>query len=614
MHTFFLISLLSLLTLPLRAATAEPISDAETIIDAAQYGLSPEAADNTAAWRQAVAACHQVKNPRLVLTAGVYRFDSAVLAPTLSQWKDLSHLTIDGNGAQFLITGAPRQMDLFRFERCRDVQISRLTIDTQTLPHAQGRILSFDGERIEIELDSRFPLQPVVPVESIVDCDSETGLILANIDLYQSAIASIERPENGPVIVRLKKTVDGGDANRRMELEKLKGILPGEKVILRQSTYGGFAFNFNSSNDINLRHVTIHSYPGMGLHARLCGNIALDDFTIAPPTGSDRLLSTTKDGLHFTHNFGFIRVENSFFDATGDDAFNVYAKYRNIKRVTQKNEFEMIFDRNRGWQGPTPEPSEVLDFWAADSMNPKGSATVSAAIWNPATKTFTVKFQSPLPDSLAPADWVSSQKYLPRVEVRQTRFRGMLGRAAVFSTSHVLMENCTVEATAYSGILLTAGSRHERQGPATRNLVLRHNRFDGTGGAAIFGYVYTPAPGTEAQCQIRIEDNRITDNPALAQRRLKTRHPDWLHWSAGICLIGASQVSLIDNQFTGYPIACYLDRVDTVTFSGNKSPTPAKTIINHLSGSFVEQKNGRIAIERDEQTYDADLRYLGIIR
>lgn len=247
-------------------------------------------------------------------------------------------------------------------------------------------------------------------------------------------------------------------------------------------------------------------------------------------------------------------------------------------------------------------------------MRPLGSTEVLNASWNPGAKKFRVRFREKLPEGLAAGDWISSAKYLPKVEVKNCKFRGMLGRALVFSTDDVVVENCDIEATAYTGMLLTSGARHERQGPSPRRVRIVNNRFHGTGGAAIFGYIVVPEPTTEAMGEITISGNTISEDPELAKVRLKTRRPDWLHWSAGICLTGAGGIRIEDNAFDGYPISIFLERVSDVVLKDNRSAGPTVAVVNRRSGELTAADNQNFSLEYDKPSYDAELRYIGIIR
>lgn len=588
--------------------------DPVTEIKTEAHGLRPGAEDNTEALRAALAACAAAPNPRLTFAPGIYRFKTENFGSdkVLALIKDISNFSIEGNGAQILLTGDPSKVTGLRFSKCKNVRISNLSVDCEKLPFSQGKFISFDGTRLVIEMDPKFPLQEDMPVESIVDCDPETGLMLANIDLYHQAIESVQK-EGSQLVVSVKLTMDPTNANRLADLKKLQDVLPGEKALIRQATYGSFMFTFLSCSNVTLEDVTVHCFAGMALHAQESSDITIRRFTAAPPKGSGRLLSITKDAIHLTHASGRVVMEDSHFDAVGDDAFNTYAKFRTLKKAVDAKNIEMIFPV-AGWRGPTPEPGEFLNFWAFDTMEWRGKAEVEKATWDAASSSFKIAFRSALPEGLKEKDYISSDKFTPRVEVRRCTFRGMLARAIVFSTNNVLIEDCRINATSYSGILFTAGLRHGGQGPAPRGVVIRRNIFEGTGGAAIYGYIYTRKAVTSAMGDILIEDNQISSDPKLDARRLKSRRPDWLHWSSGLCLLHANNVRLQRNKFTGYPISLYLENIDGAAITENTSEQPTLGILNRGAGTITFDRNTNFTFERDQKKYDPELYYIGILR
>jgi hypothetical protein len=609
---FILTLLLSVMT----ALAGTSLLAAPVEISAKSFGLDAASPDNTLALRAALAACAKEESSRLVFAPGVYRFDAANFGSdrVLALVENISDFSLEGNGAVFLLVGDPSKVTGLRFSRCRNIAIKNLVVDCEQLPFAQGKIVSFDeGKKLIIELDPKFPLQEGLPIESIVDCDAETGLMLANIDLYKQAIESF-KIEGNRLMVQAKLTVDAGNAARLEDLNKLHDVLPGQRALIRQATYGSFMFTFLSSQGILLEDVTVHCFAGMAVHGQESGDITLRRFVAEPPKGSGRLLSITKDCLHFTHAFGKVLIEDSRMDAIGDDGLNVYAKFRTVSKVIDPKNLEMIFPL-AGWRCPTPESGEQLNFWDAETMAAKGSAVVESASWDASGKKFKVQFRSPLPDGLEEKDLVNSERYIAKVEVRRTQFRSMLARAMVFSTYDILVEDCEVEATSYSGMLFPAGvPRHGGQAPASRRVVIRNNTFHGTGGAAIYGYLVAKKPVTSSMSDIVIEGNKISSDPALDARRLKTRRPDWLHWSAGLCLLDASNVRITGNSFSGYSTALYLQNLHDLSVLGNASDRPAKAILNSVTGNVSLDANSNFTFERDEKTYDPDLYYIGILR
>ncbi|WP_309399949.1 right-handed parallel beta-helix repeat-containing protein [Cerasicoccus maritimus] len=584
---------------------------------ATDYGVSVDSADNTMALRRALKACDGLKGDRvLLLPEGKLRFSTEGLggARSILEIVGSSDITLDGQGATLLIKGDPSNMKFFDVRDCKNLHFKNFRIDCELPMAAQGRILSFDGDgRIELEIDPKFPLPDGQHVESIVDCDPDEGLFLANIDLYSSAIKSITPLADNRYQVNFKKISSTENEDRFRDLHELESVMPGHRIVMRFYGYGGSAFHIINSDDVSFEDVTVHSFAGMGILASMSGDFSLNRFNVKPPEGSGRLISVTKDAVHLSHMRGKVKMNDCHFQAVGDDALNVYAKMRNVYRLIDSHTVEMIFDRNRGWQGPTPRKGEVLNFWRAESLEHIGKAQVTEAYWNSGAKRFLVKFSDPLPAGVSKRDWVSSELYLAEVEVSNCTFKGMLARAAVFSTNKVVFRDCEVEASSYSGILLTAGARHEMQGPAPRDVRIENNHFIGTGGAAIFGYIIVPRPSSSAMDQIVIRGNHFSEDVEMSKLRLKHRRPEWLHWSAAICLIGGSNFELSDNDFSGYQTSAVYDHVSRLKVEGNRSESTSRIVLNNGSGTFADD-NENLSVDVGAEDIDWELRYLGITR
>jgi len=316
----------------------------------------------------------------------------------------------------------------------------------------------------------------------------------------------------------------------------------------------------------------------------------------------------------YTFCSGTISIADSFFEGMGDDGLNIYTKYRTVTRVTGSNRIEAVMG-NATWRGPTPEPGEVIVFQGGDDLKDRGSATVKSAAWDPRAAVFTVEFSQALPAGIATNDLILCPAYLPRARVLRCTFRGMRARAMLFSTYDVQVEHCRIEAPTHAGIMLLGGRRHNFQGPAPRDVVIRDCDFIGCGGAAIYAYGSVTNPGWDVLRDVTIADNRIREDPRLFALRFKKDHPDWAHWSSALCLKNVDGAVIRGNTIDGYATAVFLDNDRNVVVAENVCTNAATVVFDADRTSGVSLTGNRgLTPAATARQFDSDLQYINDLR
>lgn len=596
--------------LPFGLLTSKAYSaeDSETVIEAPAFGALPDdGKDDFDGIRAALAACEGKPRPRLVLAPGVYVFSEGKLGrfKRVFEATGMDDLTIDGQGATLVFSG---HTNPFFFAKCRRLTLRNFKIDWDRMPFSQGKVVAATEQSMDVKVEDEYPVTGRERYQGVTDYDPETRLPLANVEAYHpSAIESVKLL--GPQLLRvtLRKQVEP-----EKEAHKNKYLMAsvGKLVVLRHEIYGNFAIDLLRCEDVNLENVSIYTCPGMGIHASMSKNITSDHVEVRIKPGSGRLMSTTADCQFYIFCSGTIAIRDGFYEGMGDDGLCVAQKYRMVKKVLSPTSILAVLPV-AGWPGALPAPGEMLNFINGADMVPKGAATVRAARWDEQEKGFVIEFDKPL-SGVSEKDLLYSGSYMPKLVISKSTFQGMRARGAIFSTGDVRITDCTFRGMGYPGILLNGGLRHGAEGPAPSDVEIRNCRFEGCGGAAIYAYADNVDMPAGTLNQIVIEGNTIRDIPSLTAQRFVKDHPEWVHWTSGICLLSVKDGRIANNVIEGRSSAIYLRNDADIVIEGNRATPPAPVIVDEATCKEITFGGTNDGLKRQTATAEIkpDLQYV----
>lgn len=596
---------------PLPAAA--PTTAAPDAIYAAAFGAVPnDGQDDTDGLRKAVAALKASGAHRLVLAPGQYDFGSGLVPArsALLTFAGLDGITIEGNGAVFMFHDRVTPLS---FEHCAHVAVKNLTIDWARPFFSQGRVLRASRLTFDVQVDPQYPVTGREEYQAMIDYDPVTRLPLGNLVVLSSA-AITEHKLIGPQQLRVTLRTPEQPEQRAHFLWAVSQ-LPGRLVVLQHVIYGNYGIDCVDCAEVLVEDVNIYTSAGMGVHMQTTHDVTFRRLAIRIKPDSGRLMSTTADAQFFSHCTGSILIDHGFIEGSGDDGLNVSGKYRTVVQVTDPQTIAATVP-DGSWVGPLPRPGEKMEICDPQTLGIRDVATVKAANWSPELKAFEIRFASPLGVIAREGDLLASERYLPAAHIVDTTFKGLRARGMVLSTHDILVERCRFEALPFAAIQLLAGPRSHFQGPAVINAIFRHNIFTGCAGAAIYSDSSVPDPNWDVFRDLTIEDNTITEDPALFAQRFRKDHPLWPYWRSAICLSSASHVVIRGNRIEGYQSAIYLDRVADVRVSDNRV-TPAGTlVVNPDRTRAVEvHDNDGLSLQADHQhVFDPAPYFINVFR
>ncbi len=296
-----------------------PKSDILNEVNAAEFGLSEDNADNFEAFQNALNYCSRHPQTKLVIDKGTYYFRSINGLDA----DNCTDLLIEGSGATFVFSSTGYKF-FIRNSDC--VEIRNLNFDWNWAESPLASLVTVynsnpDADTIDLIFKNAEYCNENNRLMAITQCDPETITFGAKYSskesyLYQDATA----------VKSVKKISD--NTLRITHNGCMDGFENGETYILRHYVYDGTIFNIRDySENITFDNVSIYGSPGM---AYICeGNCShfqiINSFIgINPEYRNSRCVSLTADAIHIVNTDGCFNISGCDISGMGDDAINVH--------------------------------------------------------------------------------------------------------------------------------------------------------------------------------------------------------------------------------------------------------------------------------------------------
>lgn len=482
------------------------------VVDIAAFGALPDdGQDDTPAFLAAFAEVARTRAERLVLHPGRYDLMAGAnpdSPSTLFPIADLNGFTLDGGGAELMVSGAT---SLFYFANCQDVRLTGFSVDSPRAPFSVGEVIAAESRWFDVRVDEEFPVQGGEAVGAFMDYDPGTGLpARQGLDVYNG----VERTELiAPQTLRVHLAWD-------------IPVPVGRLVVLRHWVYGHNAIVLQRCRNVSVEDVTVYTTPGMGLVGIVSEDISLTRFNVLIRPGTRRLMSATADATHFAGCKGTVSLTDCVFEGMGDDGANI--KSGLYLTVLERVDDHTILGQHNLKMVDLPDPGDTMEMIRRETLLTYASGRVRAASLDPTEGNIhRVEFEDPLPVELQAGDVIGNASRTPRLRMKGCTVRRNRARGVLCQTRDAIIEDSTFEHCTSSGVLVMTEVTHFYESIGTRDVTVRNSRFiDCNYGAAsseaalqafawMGGMGYPPEPGVHAR--ILFEGNTFvgTDGAAI---------------------------------------------------------------------------------------------------
>ena len=441
-------------------------SDYDSVLNAVDYGVvADDGKDDSVCLGKAIAAVQEAsaegKSVLLKLPKGELDFVASMNEADRScavLLAGLKNVTVLGDDTMFTIHGAMTGVKAYN---CENLAIKGISYDYGRTPFSVGDIVSSTENSVTVKFRDHYPITPDTNFNDYLEYDKFSYVPRLNGNfLLKSDISDVK--------------IDGQTVTITFNAEINKPVA-GTLAVVSHYTYGNNAFQFNDCKDVTLENINVYATAGMGLGLETTTNATVNRFNVRLKPNTDRLMSSTADGLHISACRGDLKITNCLVENSHDDAFNIKSgHYFNVGSINrEESTFKCliinymhairagdkinVYTKNLGYLTQM-EVEEVLSTDGAGSV---------------------VRIKGSLPEELTENCIVANASSAPSVLFENNLVRNKRNRGILLQTEHAVLRNNAFFNVGHGSIVITTEAAQFNEAIVPRDILVENNKLVG---------------------------------------------------------------------------------------------------------------------------------------
>ena len=390
--------------------------------------------------------------------------------------KNIRDLTVEGNGAEFLLRGKATNAAIRNCENItlKDIEFDVEAPDMQELTAVKKGAFYVD---FRPDAESRFKTEN----GRLVFYGKDYSADVIKAYRYSGYLACIrkETPETvkrGSHLFRfaLKAKALGNGCVRVYYINTSK-IREGDRYYIFKDRRDNVGIFIDSSKNVIFERLSQRFNYSLGIVAQNCENLTFHALDLSPSPKSGRKIASTADFLHICSCRGKVSVTDSNFDGACDDCMNVHGVHLKIKKIDGNTvTAEFMHPQTHGFN--TLRDGDTVVFTDPSTLLEKGRAKV---VSSRLTDEHRLEIITDSVSGAREGFCVENISACPRVEFKNNTATRIITRGLLMTTrGKVEIEGNRFVSTSMSGVLLSddASSWYE-SGPCA-DVTIKDNIFD----------------------------------------------------------------------------------------------------------------------------------------
>ena len=389
-------------------------------------------------------------------------------------FNSLKNVTIDGNGAKFVIYGKSTNIVI---DSCENIKIQNMTIATDNPEMHELKVVNKGLFYVDYEIDDQSEIVNENGKFYFVGHDYKRNIK----DKARNAWWIAHFPKDKPHFC--KRTYHPlRDSLKIKQLDKKKirayGITSsnfkiGDKYYLydvRRQYAGIFV---QDSKNVTLDNVKQTFNYSLAFVAQNTENITITNLDFSPEKG--RVMCSVADFIQICMCRGKVVVKDSKFDGAGDDCMNVHGFHFEIVDK-DKDKIVVIFKHPQSHGYNAFEKGDEIEFIHPDTLLPKGQASVLDSMM---LSEYFIELTLDNTDDAVVGEFVENITACPQVEFVNNEIDRIITRGLLLTTrGKTIIENNQFYSTTMSGILLSDDADNWFESGMCLDMTIKNNVFD----------------------------------------------------------------------------------------------------------------------------------------
>lgn len=395
----------------------------------------------------------------------------------------VSNLTMDGNGARFVISGAATNAS---FRNCESVTVSDIEITSLNPDLHEITVVGKGAFYVDFETDknTRCSFENNKPIFI------GEGYKYNPVEKYRKSrhLACIKK-ETPDSVHRVHHVFASALGVKDLKNGKCRVYYPsvrkfdlGDKYYLfpeRRQYVGIFV---DSCKNMKFCRVKQRFNYSLAFVAQNTENILIDGAEFAPESDSGRKMASFADFIQICMCKGLVTVQNSFFEGAGDDCANVHGIHFKIKKI-DKNKITVAFMHPQTHAFNPIHVGDEIAFINTETLLESGKTrAVSSALIS--ENEMEIELESAEHARLG--DVIEDITMCPDFIFRNNTVNRIITRGLLITTrGRVLIEGNRFKSCTMSGILISDDANNWYESGMCRDVTIKNNAFDFCGESGV---------------------------------------------------------------------------------------------------------------------------------